>query len=310
MQLRLGRTAPTEAERARVERRSTPATVVSVLLHIVLGVVLWRALQVPVTLERLFGSAPTAEPAAERLQYVVVGANQQQPTPKPPATARPRPSAAPQAPPVVSPPLVAPREIPSELPRPTGAATGASSTGTREGSLTGGSPPTKGVAPTLADPRVWTKDSVFLYAPKTDVERLDSALATTLKRKQDSIAANSYTPNKFERGDWTVERNGKKYGIDQQYIHLGNFSIPTALLALLPFNKAAGPMDPERARTLAFQHNDLLYHAQTAVTEQEFRDAVRAIRERKEREHKQQLVAPARHADPHVIVAPGERPPP
>ena len=57
------------------------------------------------------------------------------------------------------------------------------------------------------------------------------------------VDANTYSPNKFERGDWTVGKDGQKYGIDQQYIRLGRFQIPTALLALLPINQHAGEPD-------------------------------------------------------------------
>ena len=177
--------------------------------------------------------------------------------------------------------------------------------------MAGGKGPTSGVAPTYSDPRVWVKDPDLIYAPKTPEERLDSALVATIKHRQDSIAANTYQPNKFERGDWTVEKNGKKYGIDQQYIHLGSVSIPTALLALLPLNKAtANPVDLERQRNAAYQRSDIYYHAQAAISEAEFRAAVKAIRERKEREQREKpKTVVARKGDPHALVAPGDRPP-
>jgi hypothetical protein len=302
MQLRLGRTARPDVEAARRERRVAPATVVALLFHVVIFVAVWNALQLR-AVEDFFRDT-TAQPV-ERVQFVTV----QPSAPAVSGAAResspPRTEPKPAPPP--APPLVAPREIPTTIPAPSAAPPAPTSAQT--GPLVGGTGPTKGVEPTYIDPRVWVKNPAFLYAPKTDEERLDSALVTTIKRKQDSIAANGYQPNKFERGDWTVDHNGQKYGIDQQYIHLGKFSIPTALLAMLPFNKAAGPIDPERARTLSFQHSDLMYHAQAAITEQEFRDAVRAIRERKEREHNQQPQTIARKGDPHTIIAPGDRPP-
>jgi hypothetical protein len=74
----------------------------------------------------------------------------------------------------------------------------------------------------------------FYYAPKTAEERLDSAVLAGLMRHMDSLATNAYTPNKFERGDWTVGSGDSKWGVDQQYIHIGRFRIPTAILALLP----------------------------------------------------------------------------
>ena len=177
--------------------------------------------------------------------------------------------------------------------------------GAATGPLRGGSGSTRGAQPTFDDARVWSDDPEFMYAPKTDKERLDSALVTTLRRHQDSLAAFAYTPNKFERGDWTFERNGRKYGIDQQYIRLGRFSIPTALLALLPLNRMQGnPIAMERDRNAAYMRADILLHAQAAMNEEEFRKAVRAIRDRKERERRS-----AQKASPGPLSSPGERPP-
>jgi hypothetical protein len=148
----------------------------------------------------------------------------------------------------------------------------------------------------------------FIYAPKTEAERLDSALVVTLMRHADSLATVTYLPNKFERGDWTVERNGQKWGVDQQFIRLGPVSIPTALLALLPMNRMQpNPIEMERSRNAAWMRVDILYHAQAAMNEDQFRKAVRAIRDRKERERRQGARNPP--TSPGPLTSPGERPP-
>jgi hypothetical protein len=202
-------------------------------------------------------------------------------------------------------PLVAPTEIPRELPPP--AARVDTIRGGVTGPLRGGTGPTRGVQPGYDDPRVWPGDPEFIYAPKTDQERLDSSLVATLRRHMDSVSANTYSPNKFERGDWTFERNGQKYGIDKQFIRLGPFQIPTALLALLPLNRMQGnPIQMERDRNAAFMRADILYHAQAAMNEEQFRKAVAAIRDRKERERRQRTSP----TSPGPIASPGERPPP
>jgi hypothetical protein len=150
-------------------------------------------------------------------------------------------------------------------------------------------------------------DPEFVYAPKTDEERLDSALYTTLRRHMDSLATNAYSPNKFERGDWTFGKDGSKWGIDQQYIRLGRFQIPTALLALLPLNRMqTNPIAAERDRNAAYMRADIMYHAQAAMNEEQFRKAVAAIRDRKEREKRNRVSA---HS-PGPLASPGERPPP
>jgi hypothetical protein len=125
--------------------------------------------------------------------------------------------------------------------------------------------------------------------PKTSKERLDSVIVAEVKKYTDSVNANTTEPTKMEKGDWTANGPGGKWGIDKQYIRLGKVSIPTALLGLLPLNNMQGnPIAYERNKTLAAMRADILYHEQAQINEQEFRKTVRAIRERKERERKEQ----------------------
>jgi len=117
---------------------------------------------------------------------------------------------------------------------------------------------------------------------------MDSVVTADIERARDSMAANAYSPNKFERGDWTYEKDGKKYGIDNQYIRLGKFSIPNVLLGLLPLNAQGNPIAADRDRAMASLRQEILYQSQGSLNEQEFRKAVKALRERKERERQQQ----------------------
>jgi hypothetical protein len=91
-----------------------------------------------------------------------------------------------------------------------------------------------------------------------------------------------------------VGEGDKKYGIDQRKIYLGPVEIPTAVLALLPINAQANPQSLDRNRALDLQRADIANHAQRAVTEEEFKEAIKRIRERKERERKkaQEQVGP------------------
>ena len=83
----------------------------------------------------------------------------------------------------------------------------------------------------------------------------------------------------------------------------------TALLALLPLNRMQGnPIAMERDRNAAYMRADILLHAQASMNEEQFRKAVRAIRDRKERERRQsQRISPT---SPGPLSSPGERPPP
>jgi hypothetical protein len=91
-------------------------------------------------------------------------------------------------------------------------------------------------------------------------------------------------------GDWTVRGpDGERWGIDGGFIRLGKFSLPTALLALLPLN--SGQMNVqqmENQRRISQLSSEIRWHAQKAMNEDDFRAAVRRIRERKERERAQQ----------------------
>jgi uncharacterized membrane protein YwzB len=290
----------------RYLRRPSPASLVSIIAHVILGAVVWNAVQMPAVFDRFLQNDERAKPTAERIQFVTVAPSQaaaSQPTRtrtrQAPAAAQPS-----SAPNVV--PLVAPAETPRELPAPAATADSVAA-GAVRGPLRGGSGSTRGVQPNYDDPRLWVSDLEFYYAPKTYEERLDSALYATLRRHMDSVTANAYSPNKFERGDWTFGKEGSKWGIDQKYIQLGRFKIPTALLALLPLNRMQGnPIAMERDRNAAYMRADIMYHAQAAMNEEQFRKAVAAIRDRKEREKRGRVSA----QNPGPMGSPGERPPP
>jgi hypothetical protein len=200
-----------------------------------------------------------------------------------------------------APPLVAPTEVPSSLPPVSTAPASPPATDDEgTGPLIGRGGPTRGIRPSYSDPRIWVPAAPVVSAPKSADARMDSVVTADITWARDSIAANMYTPNKFERGDWTVEKNGRRYGIDQKAIRLGKVSIPTALLGLLPLNMQGNPVAAERDRALASMRADIQFHAQRAMNEEEFRRAVKSLRERKERERQQQEKDKA----PKTIAAP------
>ena len=76
---------------------------------------------------------------------------------------------------------------------------------------------------------------------------------------------------------------GKKFGLDSSNIYIAGLKIPAAVLALLPI--PAGNIDQNRA----YNHHkamraDLQYAAQRSQNLQEFKDMIRDMRLRKERE--------------------------
>jgi len=273
---------PNETRRKRV----TPAAAVSVVLHVVLLVAMWYALELP---NPLGAFRPSDQQREERLTYVGV-----RPTAASvPTTRRLSPTARPPAtqPPPAAVPVPTPREIPTGIPpvpaRPP------VNLGPTSGPAVGGQGAAKGVQPTYVDPRVWVAAPELETAAKTDEQRMDSAVAARIKAHNDSLVANRYNPNKFERGDWTVDGPGGKWGIDppggQQFIHLGKFKIPAALLALIPINSAPGAAARELQQNpaLALHRAEIPYQAQRVITHEEFRRAVKQLRERKDRERKE-----------------------
>lgn len=183
------------------------------------------------------------------------------------------------------PPVVAPTDVPTGVAPTTG-------TPTEDpggvGPLVGGGGPTRGVRPSFNDRRLWLPESEIIMAPSAPLTRADSIRVMLAERTGaflDSVA--DANPQGRSPGDWTFERNGKKYGIDQKYIRLGDFSIPTALLALMPLNVQANPIAQERQLRLNSMRSEIQYQAARMARDDEFRQAVRALRERKERERRE-----------------------
>jgi hypothetical protein len=194
--------------------------------------------------------------------------------------------------------IEAPRAVPSSIPVPSSSDVVTSTEDIGTGPLIGGGGPRRGVQPSFGDPRVWVGPGPLVSEPKTATERLDSALVTSLEAYRDSLAA-VRGPAGRRPGDWTIERGGRKYGMDEQFIRLGPISIPTAVLAALPLNVQGNPVLMEREKRLNMMRAEILEQVQRGMNEQEFRDAVKSIRERKERERAREAEArKAREAEP------------
>lgn len=208
------------------------------------------------------------------------------------AVADPRPTES------IAVPIVAPSVVPSGVP--TNVAPDRAPSG-GVGPLVGGGGPTQGIRPSFNDPRLWQQPSEVIEAPMVPMTRADSLQAVlwaTASMFVDSMNRATPAPGRAP-GDWTFERKGKKYGIDPAMIRLGDFSIPTALLALLPMNNLQGnPIGIERARRLSSMRSEIMEQAERAARDDDFYAAVRALRERKEKERReaaarQQGVQPA-----------------
>ncbi len=254
--------------------------VLGALGRMVLGPVRWADLfdlqKEPIVHERLqfVQLPPRGDPGRENRQGRAGGDGRPERADAPPAPA-----------------LVAPVEVPSMLPpAPSEPAKAAEVGGT--GPLVGGGGPTKGLRPTFSDPRLWARPDEGArgfggtLATRPSSDQLDSLLFRSVQRFRDSVLAanNGQAPK-----GWVYERDGQKWGVDDRYIRLGRWSSPTAVLAFLPLNVQANPGISERGRALASMQYEINWQASREANVDEFKAAVKAVRQRKERERQERL---------------------
>ena len=263
------------------QRRSPASFVVSVAFHTALAVVLANVvLHYDIVFERPVQAPP---PAAEHVTYVTVS---------PPAgaasgTTLTTPATATETEPQRR--LVAPSRVPTTITpaAPSRPTTGGTPGGTEGGTgIGGGLGEATGIVPGPVDPRLAQGGKFFYPAYKTPAQRADSAVKATINAYNDSVALAMGAQGRAP-GDWTFDRNGKKYGIDQSKIYLGKFWIPSAVLAALPIRAQANPGEVAVNRLSSTYRGEILQHAQAQFHDDEFKTAVKRIRERKDRERRE-----------------------
>lgn len=259
--------------------RGRGALTISVLVHLALALALTQmVIRYPVT--ALFRS-PTVPPVTpERVEYVTVVTP---PASSQSARARPVPRGGAPA------PLLAPTSIPTQVPAPlpTVPVPAEAPGGTGNGlGVTGGEGIATGVVPGLPDSRIkLTPQAYFAMPTKAPAEKIDSLIADALGVYIDSLEATSH---QRKPGDWTfTTKDGRKYGWDQSGIRLGKFTIPNALLALVPMNVQANPT--LHGRLDDAQRADVLFQGRLQITEDQFKAAVKRIRARNEKLHEEQM---------------------
>jgi hypothetical protein len=150
-------------------------------------------------------------------------------------------------------------------------------------------PPVIGrIGPELGEGRLWVRPlplppkELAQRLSKGHVELVDSAVTAIVQGYLDSIAAEPATGN-VGLPSWTKEIAGKKFGLDSKNIYIAGLKIPAAVLALLPI--PAGNIDQNKAYNhLMDLRTDLEYAAQRSANLDEFKQMIRDMRLRKERE--------------------------
>ena len=271
--------------KAPAPKRDYRSLALSLALHVVLGALVLRAAVGTGSMLGFFRATTKSATVEEKVTYVAVPRRGGD-SARVQADGGNNRAAAPNV--ITAAPLRAPLSVPATLP-PSAPPSSVSGDQPGSGPLVGGGGPLRGVQPSYADPRVWTGPGPIVGETKTEDQRRDSVLAARLSRYRDSLAVATLGAEKQGPPSWVMERNGEKYGIDQKYIHLGKFSLPTAVLAALPFNTAkyTNPIAQERLRKQEAIRLEINEQAQRRLNEAEFRTAVKNIRERKERERKE-----------------------
>jgi hypothetical protein len=141
------------------------------------------------------------------------------------------------------------------------------------------------VQPSFGDGRVWPGPTALINVPKTAKERADSVMHARLTRYRDSLALAGITPAEDARPSWVVEKNGMKWGVDDKLLHLGKFSLPSGVLAALNLDR--WQEDPNRSRNTLAMRREIVEQSRRRLNEEEFKAAVKAIRDRKDRERRE-----------------------
>jgi hypothetical protein len=273
------------------KRRDPGALLVSVAVHAAVGfAILSAAFHYDFTLLR---GPSVPQPVQEKISYVTAaprGGAAAGDTPSAPARAA-NPSRG-LAAPVETPVLIAP-PAPATSGNPAGVE-GGRGRGAEIGVTTG-------IVPGEVDPRLSTDPHAFYPLPKTHAERVDSAVRASIYAYNDSVARAMAAAGR-KPGDWTIEKNGQKWGIDGNKIYLGKFAIPSAVLAALPIRIQGNPGESINDRLVTTRRADLLLHADAQFHDDEFKSAVKRIRERKDRERKERQAEASKPAPVPDIV--------
>ncbi len=264
------------------ERRSPFAAALSVVLHVVICAVLVRAVVGSDTVATWL-AGEQRDAVKEKVEYVSVTPPRAEESGGTAINAK-----APAASARTTIPFVAPTAIPAGIPvPPSGLGGTGGGTGTGQGSGSGAGN-TRGVVPQY-DPRLYPGEADPVRVQRSPKEQVDSVIRERFAIYADSVAAAPRSGvTEDGRGDLVVTRGGKKYGWSQRGIMLGNFTVPAALLALLPLNRVGGnPSAMLRGENPWQMRGQIQAGAQVALNAETFNDRVKRIRERRDRERKE-----------------------
>jgi hypothetical protein len=145
------------------------------------------------------------------------------------------------------------------------------------------------LGPEYGDGRLWvwaTEAGLGVVGPSETAElhvaRVEDAVREKLRAFIQDMPRDSFAL--APPPDWTTELDGRTWGVDQQWIYLGDIKIPTMLLALLPLPQGGNYEQAQRAAELAYMRQDIIQAARRAETAADFKRYIEEIRKRKDAE--------------------------
>ena len=153
-----------------------------------------------------------------------------------------------------------------------------------------------GIRPGIPDGRLATNPGNVARAPESEGQKAERALAAIYNEYLDSTRAAMNNPQR-KPGDWSWGgKDGDKWGWDENGIHVGGVTIPNIVLAALPIPLSSNN-SPIEVRSQQFIRNDIKMHA-GPMSEDEFKAAVRRVRERVDRERRERMEKGAKKKEP------------
>jgi hypothetical protein len=144
------------------------------------------------------------------------------------------------------------------------------------------------VGPEYGDGRVWVRTAeaeLGVVGPspdqRTHQQRIEQAVRERMKAYIDTMPRDSFALP--PPPTWTTEIGDDKWGVDGSWIYLGDFKLPTALLALLPLPQGNYEQAQDAAH-LQRMREEIIWAARRAETAEEFRSYVNELRKRKQAE--------------------------
>ncbi len=124
----------------------------------------------------------------------------------------------------------------------------------------------------------------------THVARVDSAIRAKILAFVDTMPADSFATPPLVTSWVTETEDGKTWGVDPSWIYLGDFKLPSFILALIPLPQGNYELAQKEAELMRIRE-EIIRAARQAETNADFRRYVNETRKRKDAEREARKLA-------------------